>query len=226
LTAAGSPRSARGESLNLSAPAWVIQVENVLGCADTEVAVSHPDDGLHDFVRAAWPRLLRTAYLLCGNREDAEDVTQAALVRVVRHWRHVERADDPFAYARAVLVNTANSRWRRARRLRQLTVDSARAEPDPSGSTVRDPAADVVLRDAVHRALAELPPRMRAVLVLRFFEDLTEAQAADTLGCSVGSVKSQTSRGLARLRERLDVHDLSTVPLPPSPYAQPDRRPR
>ena len=77
--------------------------------------MSQADHGLQEFVRAAWPRLLRTAYLLCGNREDAEDVTQAALVRVVRHWRRVERADDPYAYARAVLVNTANSRWRRNR---------------------------------------------------------------------------------------------------------------
>jgi RNA polymerase sigma-70 factor (sigma-E family) len=163
------------------------------------------DDRLHDFVRAAWPRLLRTAHLLSGCREDAEDLTQAALVKVVRHWRRVERADDPYAYARAVLVNTAASRWRRGRHLAELLAPVRPAPPAP------DPAGDVVLRDAVRRALAELPPRTRAVLVLRYFEDLTEAQTAQALGCSVGSVKSQASRGLARLRERLDAHDLSAL---------------
>jgi RNA polymerase sigma-70 factor (sigma-E family) len=167
--------------------------------------VSPPDDDLHEFVRAAWPRLLRTAHLLCGNREDAEDLTQAALVKVIRHWRRVERADDPFAYARAVLVNTAASRWRRDRRLTELLPGvGARAT-----AAVPDPAGGVATRDAVRRALAGLPPRTRAVLVLRYFEDLSEAQTAQALGCSVGSVKSQASRGLARLRESLDRHDLS-----------------
>jgi RNA polymerase sigma-70 factor (sigma-E family) len=172
---------------------------------DPEDAVTHADDGLHDFVRAAWPRLLRTAHLLCGTREDAEDVTQATLVKVVRHWRRVDRAADPYAYARTILVNTATSRWRRGRKLAELMA------PERGPGAAPDPAGDVVLRDAVRHALAELPPRMRAVLVLRYFEDLTEAQVADALGCSVGSVKSQASRGLARLRARLDAHDLSTL---------------
>jgi RNA polymerase sigma-70 factor (sigma-E family) len=166
--------------------------------------VSHPE-GLQDFVRAAWPRLLRTAVLLCGSREDAEDLTQTALVKVVRHWQRVERAEDPYAYARAVLVNTAASRWRRVRRFAELTAGDRGPAPAP------DPAGDVVLRDAVRGALAELPPRMRAVLVLRYFEDLTEQQTAAALGCSVGSVKSQASRGLDRLRDRLGSHDL-TIP--------------
>jgi RNA polymerase sigma-70 factor (sigma-E family) len=166
--------------------------------------VSPPEDGLHEFVRAAWPRLLRTAYLLCGSREDAEDITQTALVKVVRHWRRVERADDPFAYARAVLVNTAASRWRRGARLAEILPGVDRAP-----GTTPDPAGVVVVRDAVRRALAGLPPRTRAVLVLRYFEDLTEAQTAQALGCSVGSVKSQASRGLARLREELDRQDLT-----------------
>jgi RNA polymerase sigma-70 factor (sigma-E family) len=164
-----------------------------------------PDAALHDFVRLSWPRLLRTAHLLCGNREDAEDLTQTALVKVVRHWRRVERADDPYAYARAVLVNTAASRWRRRRRYDELTAAERTAPP----ATTPDPAGEVALRDAVRRALADLPPRTRAALVLRYFEDLTEAQAAAALGCSVGSVKSQVSRGLARLRDRLDDDDLT-----------------
>jgi RNA polymerase sigma-70 factor (sigma-E family) len=166
------------------------------------------DADLHDFVRVAWPRLLRTAHLLCGNREDAEDLTQAALVKVVRHWRRVGRADDPYAYARTVLVNTAASRWRRRRRYDELTAGDRGDPPVP------DPAGVVAQRDAVRRALAELPPRTRAALVLRYFEDLTEAQAAAVLGCSVGSVKSQVSRGLARLRERLDDRDLVTLRQP------------
>ena len=132
-------------------------------------------------------------------------MTQAALVKVVRHWRRVDRAADPYAYARTILVNTATSRWRRGRKLAELMAPERGPGPAP------DPAGDVVLRDAVRHALAELPPRMRAVLVLRYFEDLTEAQVAEALGCSVGSVKSQASRGLARLRERLDAHDLSTL---------------
>jgi RNA polymerase sigma-70 factor (sigma-E family) len=168
------------------------------------------DAALHDFVRVSWPRLLRTAHLLCGDREDAEDLTQTALVKVVRHWRRVQRADDPYAYARAVLVNTAASRWRRRRRYDELTA----AERTAPAAVAPDPAGGVALRDAVRRALAELPPRTRAVLVLRYFEDLTEAQTAAALGCSVGSVKSQVSRGLARLRERLDENDLSTLRQP------------
>ena len=166
-----------------------------------------PDAALHEFVRLSWPRLLRTAHLLCGDRGDAEDLTQAALVKVVRHWRRVERADDPYAYARAVLVNTAASRWRRRRRYDELTA----AERTAPVATAPDPATEVVMRDAVRRALAELPPRTRAALVLRYFEDLTEAQTAAALGCSVGSVKSQVSRGLARLRDRLDDQDLTTL---------------
>jgi RNA polymerase sigma-70 factor (sigma-E family) len=164
------------------------------------------DDRLRDFVRVAWPRLLRTAWLLCGDRHEAEDLVQTALVKVVRAWPRIERKDDPFVYARAVLANTAASRWRRRRRYDELTA--GRRDPAPAP----DPATEVVLRDAVWRALDTLPPRTRAVLVLRYFEDLTEAQTAGTLGCSVGAVKSQASRGLSRLRARLDAADLTAVP--------------
>ena len=140
---------------------------------------------------------------------------------MVRLWRRIERADEPYAYARAVLVNTAASRWRRGRKRHdELTAGRpAGREPAP------DPATGVVLRDAVRRALAELPPRTRAVLVLRYFEDLTEAQTAAALGCSVGTVKSQASRGLARLREPLDRDDLTFPPHPGAPRSAPPRRP-
>jgi RNA polymerase sigma factor (sigma-70 family) len=102
-----------------------------------------------------------------------------------------------------VLVNTAAGRWRRRKRYAELTAGQRPPEPEP------DPATTVVLHDAVWRALATLPPRTRAVLVLRYFEDYSEAQVAATLGCGVGSVKSQASRGLARLRTQLDAEDLT-----------------
>ena len=171
------------------------------------------DARLRDFVRVAWPRLVRTAWLLCGDRHEAEDLVQTALVKVVRAWPRIERKDDPFVYARAVLANTAASRWRRRRRYDELTA--GRRDPAP----VPDPAAEVVLRDAVWRALDTLPPRTRAVLVLRYFEDLTEAQIATALGCSVGSVKSQASRGLSRLRGQLDAENLTTAPAADQPKA-------
>lgn len=164
------------------------------------------DARLRDFVRASWPRLMGTAWLLCGERYEAEDLVQTALVKVVRAWSRIERKDDPYVYARAVLANTAASRWRRRRRYAEL-MDGENPPP-----TEPDPAAAVVLRDAVWRALDTLPPRTRAVLVLRYFEDLTEAQIAMTLGCSLGTVKSQSSRGLSRLREKLDADDLTTLP--------------
>jgi RNA polymerase sigma-70 factor (sigma-E family) len=134
---------------------------------------------------------------------------------VVRAWSRIERQDDPYVYARAVLANTAASRWRRRRRYDELTAGARGPAPVP------DPAGAVVLRDAVWQALRTLPPRTRAVLVLRYFEDLTEAQIASTLGCSVGTVKSQASRGLSRLRGELDV-DLTSLPAADPPPAMAD----
>ena len=177
------------------------------------------DARMREFVRAAHPRLVRTAHLLCADPHDAEDLAQAALVKVVRAWHRIERRDEPYAYARAVLVNTAASRWRRRRRYDELTA--ADRPPDP----VEDLATGVVLRDAVRRALFELPPRARAVLVLRYFEDLSEAETAAALGIGTGTVKSQTSRALARLRTVLDAEDLTPVRVPAAPAAvrPPDR---
>jgi RNA polymerase sigma-70 factor (sigma-E family) len=170
--------------------------------------MKNDDHAVQDFVRLSWPRLVATAYLLCGDRHEAEDLVQTTLVKVVRAWSRIERRDEPYAYARAVLVNTAAGRWRRRRRHAELTAGER--PPDP----VSDPAAGVVLHDAVWRALATLPPRTRAVLVLRYFEDYSEAQIAATLGCSTGAVKSQASRGIARLRTQLDAEDLTMARLP------------
>jgi RNA polymerase sigma factor (sigma-70 family) len=113
----------------------------------------------------------------------------------------VSRAEQPDAYVHRILVNCHRSAWRRHRGREQL-VGRVPDRPDPDGPAWR-PDGDPDREAALEAALAQLPPRMRAVLVLRFYSDLSEQQTADALGCAVGTVKSQTSRGLARLRDAL-----------------------
>ena len=150
-----------------------------------------------EFVQACSPRLFRTALLLTGqDRATAEDLLQLALERAYRHWGRVCRSGDPERYVRRILANAANDRWRRAVRRPERPLDSRHAD-----LVVADQADTVAERDFLIRALAGLPPRQRTVLVLRYYNDLSEAEIADVLGCSVGTVKSQASRGLARLRE-------------------------
>jgi RNA polymerase sigma-70 factor (sigma-E family) len=152
------------------------------------------EQDFHDFVVGQWHALLRTAYLLTGDRGDAEDLVQSALVRVHRNWHRIERRDAPAVYVRRVLVNLNASIWRRRSRLREQPTDVL---PERAGGDTADVHAQ---RDELRRACLRLPPRQRAVLVLRYFEDLSEADSAATLGISVGAVKSQTSRGLDKLR--------------------------
>ncbi len=153
-----------------------------------------PDDEIasREFVAARWHPLARTAYLLTGDVHEAEDLVQTTMVRMHRHWTRIERRDAPQAYARTVLVHLATSSWRRRRRMLPTEVLPER--------TAVDEVARSDERDALLAACRTLPPRMRAVLVLRCFEDLTEAQTAQALGVSTGTVKSQTSKALARLR--------------------------
>ena len=145
------------------------------------------------FVAARWTRLLRTAYLLTQDWQAAEDLTQAALVKAWLAWARVD--GDPEAYVRKIIVTTHVSWWRRLGRRGELPTGQLPERPGQKSDvdTVDD-------RDAVWRALGRLPAGQRAVVVLRFFEDLTEAQVAAILGCSTGTVKSQTSRALAKLR--------------------------
>lgn len=151
------------------------------------------DRDFEEFVAARGTALLRTALLLCASsRPDAEDVVQSALERAYRHWGRIE--GDPEPYVRRILVNLTISRARRRRILHEVQV--AR----PPETEVAEAADGVVLRDALIRELRRLPPRQRAVLVLRYWEDMSEAQTAQLLGCSVGTVKSQASKALARLR--------------------------
>jgi RNA polymerase sigma-70 factor (sigma-E family) len=139
--------------------------------------------------------LLHAAIALTGSRLDAEDLLQAAVERLLRRRR---RVDDLEAYLRRVLYNLAADGWRKQQtrhRLRRLLP------PQPGDGAGPDPVTEVDLRDALVRALRELPPQQRAVLVLRYWEQRTQSETAELLGCSEGTVKSATSRGLARLRE-------------------------
>jgi RNA polymerase sigma-70 factor (sigma-E family) len=147
-----------------------------------------------EFVRARWSHLVRTAYLLTGDAHHAEDLTQTALAKAYRSWRRVARADNPEAYVRRMLVSCNSDRFRKRRVSEALTA----APPEVAG---RDEAySGVDERSALLGALAQLPPKQRAVVVMRYWEDLSEAEVADVLGCSTGTVKSQASKGLAKLR--------------------------
>jgi RNA polymerase sigma-70 factor (sigma-E family) len=149
---------------------------------------------LERFVAERADHLLRTAVLLAGSREAGEDLLQTAVERLLRRWRRLE--GDPEAYLRRTLCNLAADGYRRAGRWRRRER-LLRAGQRPA----RDATGEVDLRDALVRLLVRLPARQRAVLVLRYWEQLSDAEAAAVLGCPVGTVKSAGSRGLARLRE-------------------------
>lgn len=149
-----------------------------------------------EYVTARMETLRRTAYLLCGNWHTADDLTSVALVKLLRHWKRVSRMDNPDAYVRQVLLRS----WLDEKR-RPWRREAAWAEvPDRSVSSGADGTAD---RMALEALLAELPPRRRAVLVLRYFCDLSVEETARELGCTEGTVKSQTARALKTLQERL-----------------------
>ncbi len=140
---------------------------------------------------------MRTAVLLTGSREAGQDLLQTALERLIRHWRRLD--GDPEAYLRRTLYNLAADGFRRQGRLqRKLLLLKAGTQPPA------DPTAAVDLRDALVRIMLQLPPRQRAVLVLKYWEQLTEAETAAVLGWPEGTVKSAASRGLRRLRELAD----------------------
>jgi RNA polymerase sigma-70 factor (sigma-E family) len=159
-------------------------------------------DDFGQFMASRWPGLVRLAYGLTGDRWLAEDIAQAALASAYAAWWRVRRADDPDAYVRRILINACNSRFRR----RRVTEDlHAMAElPD---NQLADPSDVVGERAALVAAVRELPPRQRAIVVLRYLEDLTDAQVAVVLGCSAGTVRSQASRALAKLRDSAALAD-------------------
>lgn len=152
---------------------------------------------LRDFLRSRLHRLSATAYLLTGDHHDAEDLLQNALVKVAAKWSRIARTDDPDAYVWKLLYNEHISGWRhRRRRLAAIPTASV-----PDRAATGDLATGMVRRMVVEQALARLTPKQRAVIVLRYFQDLPEAAAAEILGCSTGTIKSQTNYALRRLRE-------------------------
>jgi RNA polymerase sigma-70 factor (sigma-E family) len=158
------------------------------------------DEEFAEFVVAALPRLLRFAHMLTGNPAAAEDLVQTALARSWRAWR-LRSIDDPQAYARKVMVNSYATWYRRAGQRETATVAPADA------MAAEDHVWRVDERDAMWRALLALPPRQRAVMVLRYYEELSEMEIAAVMGISPGTVKSQASRALRRLAEVLTATD-------------------
>jgi len=147
------------------------------------------------FVAGSSRRLLRGAYLITGDLDEAQDLLQTALERAYRRWPSVRRSEVPEAYVRRILVNLATDRWR-VRRVKTVALDEDLLPPREDREVEGVPA-----RSALLACVRQLPVGQRAVLVLRYFDDLTEAETARVLGCSVGNVKSQHARAMARLRE-------------------------
>lgn len=171
------------------------------------------DDVFTAFVRAHTPALSRTAYLLAGDPNAAEDLLQSAFAATYVHWGRLRHLDEAALYVRRQLTSTMTS-WRR----RRSSTEVLMAEPVSEGAADRadEGAGEREQRDELVRALRQLSARQRAVIVLRFYDDLTEAQVADVLGCSVGSVKTHAHRGFERLRELLDADSTSDNPAPHS----------
>ena len=149
-------------------------------------------EGFREFVLARGPALSRTALLLTGSHHAAEELVQEALVKAATRWRRLTAEGDPEAYLRRIMVNDRISWWRRRRR--ESVVPAVPEWSSVDGSDAVDGRVDLAA------ALATLPARQRAVIVLRFYEDRSVQETADLLGCAPGTVKSQTSDALARLR--------------------------
>lgn len=162
------------------------------------------EEEFREFVAARSHALLRTAYLLAGDWASAEDLLQTTLTKTYLAWKRLGGIEAVEAYARRVLVNTATSWWRR-RWHGERPTEVLPERPSPDGT------AQHAERDALWRHVRSLPARQRAVLVLRFYEDLSEAQTADLLDISIGTVKSQTARALKTLRKRLEAERTAPV---------------
>jgi len=164
---------------------------------------SDRDTEFEAYVAARQTRLLRTAYLLTGDQHSAEDLVQTALAKLYLSWSKVQRRESLDGYVRRIMINEHTSWWRRAWRRNERSVDEV-----PERGTADDGHAHTLVeRDALWALVQTLPPRQRATVVLRFYEDLGEAETAQLLGCSVGNVKSQTSRALATLRGRMPLQE-------------------
>lgn len=156
-----------------------------------------PYKSFSSYVRARGPVLLRTARSLTANPSDAEDLLQTALTKTYVAWDRIEDHRALDGYVRRALVNTRTSQWRK----RKVDEFACEELPEPAGLPAPDPAEEQVLHDAMWRAVMKLPDRQRAMVVLRYYEDLSEVQTAEVLGVSVGTVKSAVSRALGKLRQ-------------------------
>ena len=161
--------------------------------APRDGAESSIDLEFHEFVVSRGRSLLHAAYLLTGNLADAEDLVQSALAKTYQAWNRIEDRKALDGYVRRAMVNTHISWWRR-RKVDEYPTDDIPDQP------VADSSDSSEIHDSLRRALDRLPHRMRAAVVLRFFEDMTEAEVADVLGVSQGTVKSTVSRAVAKLR--------------------------
>ena len=159
---------------------------------------SGPEQDFRLFVNKIAASLHRTAYLLCGDWHLADDLVQEALAKAYSHWRKVQQAENPTAYVRRILINESRRGWRRNRNVTERS-DIALAE-----FGVADMSDTVANRAELLHALQSLPERQRATVVLRFLEGLSERETAAALGCSEGTVKSQTSRALIKLKSVLN----------------------
>jgi RNA polymerase sigma-70 factor (sigma-E family) len=157
--------------------------------------VADPYEGFREFFAARRHALSRTAFLLTGDYGEAEDLLQEALTKTVARWRKVSAGDNPEGYVRQVMLNEVRSRWRRRRRGVEHPVGEMADSVDRY-----EMEAEAADRSVLAAALRQLTPKQRAVLYLRFYEDMSEAQTAKTLGCATGTVKSQTHDALAKLR--------------------------
>ena len=152
-----------------------------------------------EFMLGTWPRLARLGYALTGDRSLGEDLAQTALAKAYASWPKVARAGDPEAYVRKIVVNACRDGFRR-RHVAEVLTDSLPEVMTGDGASFEQ-------RPALFAALMKLPVGQRAVVVLRYWLDLTETQTAAAIGCSVGNVKSQASRALAKLRLSAELTD-------------------
>lgn len=161
---------------------------------------ARPGPDFESWLVAREPALQRTAHLLTGDLHTAQDLVQNTLAKLYQHWERVRRADNVDAYVRTTLVNEYRSAWRRPLRRMEQTMEAVPERPAPEAPAYDGSSA------AVWRFVCTLPPKQRTVIVLRFWEQLTEAEVADVMGISVGTVKSQSSRAIAALRAALPDH--------------------
>jgi RNA polymerase sigma-70 factor (sigma-E family) len=160
--------------------------------------MSRPEEDYREFVGDRAASLHRTAFLLCGDWQLADDLVQETFVHVFRHWRRVQRADNQNAYVKRILINEFKRHWQRYGRL------PVHAEIDRPETAVPDACDEVVNRADLLRALLTLPARQRATVVLRYLEGMSERETAAVMRCSEGTVKSQTARALHALAGRLN----------------------